>query len=94
MQRNTRWSTHRCLPCANWCETRFSTVSVPPCDRLDFETIHVTHTNGLRRTSQAQLDDLDFADDLVLLSHIQQQMQEKTNIVAEHSTRLGLNIHR
>ena len=38
--------------------------------------------------------DLDFADDLALLSHTQQHMQEKTNIVAEHSARLGLNIHR
>ena len=27
-------------------------------------------------------------------SHTQQQMQEKTNIVAEHSASLGLNIHR
>ena len=38
--------------------------------------------------------DLNFADDLALLSHTQQQMQEKSNIVAEHSARLGLNIHR
>ncbi|CAH8640725.1 unnamed protein product [Schistosoma rodhaini] len=29
-----------------------------------------------------QLDDLDFADDLALLSHTQQQMQEKTTSVA------------
>ena len=40
------------------------------------------------------MDDLDFADDLALLSHTQQQMQEKTSIVAENSSRLGLNIHR
>ena len=38
--------------------------------------------NGIRWTSQSQLDDPDFADDLALLSHTQQQMQEKTNIVA------------
>ncbi|VDO69893.1 unnamed protein product [Schistosoma curassoni] len=40
-----------------------------------------------------QLDDLDFADDLVLLSHMQQQMQEKTNSVAATLAVVGLNIH-
>ena len=39
------------------------------------------------------LEDLDFADDLALLSHSHQQMQEKT--AAKHmSTQLGLNINR
>ena len=42
----------------------------------------------------SQLDDLDFADDLALLSHTQQQMQDKTNILAKTSASLGLNIHR
>ncbi|VDO48420.1 unnamed protein product [Schistosoma margrebowiei] len=37
-----------------------------------------------------QLDNLDFADDLALLSHTQQQMQEKTTCVAA----VGLNIHK
>ncbi|VDO63600.1 unnamed protein product [Schistosoma curassoni] len=32
-----------------------------------------------------QLDDPDFADDLALLSHTQQQMQEKTTSLAEAS---------
>ncbi|VDP85300.1 unnamed protein product [Schistosoma mattheei] len=41
-------------------------------------------------TSRMQLDDLDFAEDLVLLSHAQQQMQEKTTSIAA----VGLNIHR
>ncbi|VDP79170.1 unnamed protein product [Schistosoma curassoni] len=40
-----------------------------------------------------QLDDLDFADDLALLSQTQQQMQEKTNSVAAASAAVGLNIH-
>ena len=39
--------------------------------------------NGIRGTSQSQLDDLDFADDMALLPHTQQQMQEKTNNVAD-----------
>ena len=47
----------------------------------------------MRWTSQSQLDDLDFADDLALLSHTQQQMQEKTIIMTEHSAGLGLNVH-
>ena len=41
-----------------------------------------------------QLDGLDFAGDVAILFYTQQQMQDKTNIVAEYSARLGLNIHR
>ncbi|VDP34899.1 unnamed protein product [Schistosoma curassoni] len=41
-----------------------------------------------------QLDDLDFADDLALLSHTQQQMQEKTTSVAAVSAVVGLDIHK
>jgi len=40
------------------------------------------------------LDDLDFADDLGLLSHTRQQMQEKTNIIATHSASFGLIVHK
>ncbi|VDP36254.1 unnamed protein product [Schistosoma curassoni] len=49
---------------------------------------------GIQWTSRMQLDDLDFADDLNLLSQTQQQMQEKTNSVAAASAALGLNIHK
>ncbi|VDO78430.1 unnamed protein product [Schistosoma mattheei] len=41
-----------------------------------------------------QLDDLDFADDLALLSQTQQQMQEKTTSVAAASAAIGINIHK
>ncbi|VDP01774.1 unnamed protein product [Schistosoma margrebowiei] len=41
-----------------------------------------------------QLDDLDFTDDLALLSQTQQQIQEKTNSVAAASAAVGLNIHK
>ncbi|XP_076451319.1 uncharacterized protein LOC143287222 [Babylonia areolata] len=34
--------------------------------------------NGIQWTLWKQLEDLDFADDLALLSHSQQQMQKKT----------------
>ncbi|CAH8572666.1 unnamed protein product [Schistosoma curassoni] len=41
-----------------------------------------------------QLDDLDFADNLALPSHMQHQMQEKTNNVAAASATLGLSMHK
>ncbi|VDP38999.1 unnamed protein product [Schistosoma margrebowiei] len=41
--------------------------------------------NGIQWTTRMQLDDLDFADDLALLSQTQQQMQEKTTSVAAAS---------
>ncbi|VDO97629.1 unnamed protein product [Schistosoma margrebowiei] len=43
--------------------------------------------HGIQWTSRMQLDDLDFADVLVLLSQSQQQMQEKTNSVATNGDR-------
>ena len=39
----------------------------------------------------SQLDDPDFTDDI--MAHTQQQMQEKTNLVAELSSSTGLSIH-
>ena len=50
--------------------------------------------NGVQWTLWKQLEDLDFADDLALLSHNQQQMQEKTTILAATSTQVGLRIHK
>ncbi|VDP52337.1 unnamed protein product [Schistosoma curassoni] len=41
-----------------------------------------------------QLDDLNFADDLVLLSQTQQQIQEKTTSVAVASAVVGLKIQK
>ncbi|VDP17567.1 unnamed protein product [Schistosoma margrebowiei] len=43
---------------------------------------------GIKWTARMQLDSLDFADDLIILSHMQQQMQEKTTNVAAASTAL------
>ncbi|VDP45952.1 unnamed protein product [Schistosoma curassoni] len=40
------------------------------------------------------LDDLDFSDDLALLSHTQQQMQVKITSVEEASASIGPNIHK
>ncbi|VDP79871.1 unnamed protein product [Schistosoma mattheei] len=41
-----------------------------------------------------QLDDLDFADDLGLLSQTQQKMQEKTTSIAAASAAVDFNIHK
>ena len=53
-----------------------------------------TGRNGIQWTMWSQLDDLDFADDLALLSHTHQQMQDKTTELQNTSTKVGLNIHR
>ncbi|VDP65291.1 unnamed protein product [Schistosoma curassoni] len=50
--------------------------------------------HGIQWTAQNQLDDLDFTDDLVLLSHTHEQMQIKTASVAAVSVSVGLNIHK
>ncbi|VDO58449.1 unnamed protein product [Schistosoma margrebowiei] len=50
--------------------------------------------HGIPWTARMQLNDLDFADDLALLSHTQRQMQEKTTSVAAPSAAVSLNIHK
>ncbi|VDP41174.1 unnamed protein product [Schistosoma margrebowiei] len=50
--------------------------------------------HGILWTAQNQLDDLDFADDLALLTHTHEQMQMKTTCVAAISVSVGLNIHK
>ena len=50
--------------------------------------------NGIQCTLWSQLDDLDFADDLALLSHSHgQQVQEKTDQLNLVSAQTGLNIN-
>ncbi|XP_048729765.2 uncharacterized protein LOC125647117 [Ostrea edulis] len=46
--------------------------------------------NGIQWTMCQQLDDLDFADDIALISSTQQQMQDKTSLLAATSVKLGL----
>ena len=50
--------------------------------------------NEIQWTPWLQLDNLDFADDLALMSHTHWQMQEKTNSVRDTSTHIGLHINR
>ncbi|VDO62065.1 unnamed protein product [Schistosoma margrebowiei] len=49
---------------------------------------------GIQWTVQNQLDDLNFSDDLALLSHTHEQMQTKTASVAEVSASVGLSTHK
>ena len=48
---------------------------------------------GIQWTFTEQLEDLDFADDISLLSHRQQDAQEKLCRVAEEAEKTGLRIH-
>jgi len=48
---------------------------------------------GLSWTFTETLEDLDFADDIALLSHRHQDMQAKTNDMASTGKQLGLNIN-
>ena len=50
--------------------------------------------NGIQWTPWVQLDDLDFADDLLLMSHVSSQMQEKTDDLNTISKSCGLNMHK
>ena len=50
--------------------------------------------NGLQWTPWEQLDDLDYTDDLALLSHNHLQMQDKTSRLAEESAKLDLRINK
>ncbi|VDO88596.1 unnamed protein product [Schistosoma margrebowiei] len=50
--------------------------------------------HGIQWTARMKLDDLDFAHNLALLSHTQQQMQKKTTSVVAASATVSLNIHK
>ncbi|VDP07122.1 unnamed protein product [Schistosoma margrebowiei] len=67
-----------------------------PANAIDWimKTSKSEGKHGIQWTSRMQLVDLDFSDDLALLSQTQQQMQEKTTSVAASSAAVGLNIHK
>ena len=56
------------------------------------KTTTTGRNNGIQWTLWTQLDDLDFADDLALLSHNHRQMQDKTNCLETISAGTGLKI--
>ena len=54
------------------------TFHLSSCYRLDIEDHHQGAKNGIQWTIWSQLEDLDFANNLALLSHNHEQMQTKT----------------
>ena len=58
------------------------------------KTTTTGRNNGIQWTLWTQLDDLDFADDLALLSHNHSQMQDKTSLLETTSAGTGLKINR
>ncbi|VDP45599.1 unnamed protein product [Schistosoma curassoni] len=58
------------------------------------KTLTTEGKHGIQWTAQNKLDDLDFEDDLALLSHAHKQMQINTTSVAAVSASLGLSIHK
>ena len=58
------------------------------------KTTTTGRNNGIQWTLWTQLDDLDFADDLALLSHNHSQMHDKTTLLETTSAGTGLKINR
>ena len=58
------------------------------------KTTTTGRNNGIQWTLWTQLDDLNFADDLALLSHNHSQMQDKTTLLETTSAGTGLKINR
>ncbi|VDP09629.1 unnamed protein product [Schistosoma margrebowiei] len=50
--------------------------------------------HGIQWTARMQLEDLNFANDLDLLLHMRQQMQERKASEAAASVSVGFNMHK
>nr|KAG5686712.1 hypothetical protein BaRGS_020238 [Batillaria attramentaria] len=68
------------------------TIFLMVVDRVMMQATDGKRT-GIQWTFSKQLEDLDFADDIALLSHKQQDAQEKLNRVAEEAEKTGLKIN-
>ena len=62
-------------------------------DRI-IKTITTGRNNGIQWTLCTQLDHIDFANDLALLSHNHSQMQDNTTLLETTSAATGLKINR
>lgn len=51
------------------------------------------NNTGIRWTLFNYLEDLDYADDLALLSHLETHMQDKTTKLQKNASLIGLNIN-
>ena len=54
----------------------------------------IFYTTGIRWTLMSLLEDLDFADDVALVSSTRDQLQRKTSDLSLAANQLGLNISR
>ncbi|VDP23783.1 unnamed protein product [Schistosoma margrebowiei] len=81
-----------CLPCEEKYKKLFQITKDEILDNCGVCISEGKH--GIQWTAQNQLDDLDFADDIALLSHTHEQMQIKTSSLAAVSASVGLNIHK
>ena len=57
-------------------------------------TAYASSGKGIQWTLMRKLEDLDFTDDLVLLSHRLQDMQGKVDALGETAQRVGLKINK
>ena len=62
---------------------------------IDWTMKQTTHNKntGIQWSLTEQLEDLDFADDIALLSHSHQQMREKSQLQETTAAGLGLKIN-
>ena len=62
---------------------------------IDWTMKQTTHNKntGVQWSLTEQLEDLDFADDIALLSHSHQQMREKSQLLETTAAGLGLKIN-
>ena len=80
-----------------WSKTRLPTIAndFPDCGRLDNAT-----NNGQREErhkmdphKKLHLEDLNFADDICLISYKLEDMQLKSNKLAEEASKIGLQVN-
>ena len=71
----------------------FVPFPVPSCYRLGMRETTKGERSGIQWTLFDQLEDLDFTDDLVLLSYNHEQMQAKTAALQTTASRIGLKIN-
>lgn len=62
---------------------------------VDWVTSRATEdaNRGIRWTLFTQLEDLDYADDLALLSHASSHIQQKTDRISEYGEQIGLRVN-
>ena len=69
-------------------------ISILDSYGLDYEKDLGKGENGIRWNFTSKLDDLDFADDVALLSSTKQHTQNKTTKMNEEARQVGLKINK